>query len=48
MIKNEDLKSSIDYSEGQKKAAHRVLVELSIFLGNMRKKSILWENGCRI
>lgn len=28
MIKDEDLKSSIDYSEGQKKAAHRVLVEL--------------------
>lgn len=48
MIKNEDLKSSIDYSEGQKKAAHRVLVELSIFLGNMRKKSILWEDECRI
>ena len=28
MIRDEDLKSSIDYSEGQKKAAHRVLVEL--------------------
>lgn len=28
MIKDEDLKSRIDYSEGQKKAAHRVLVEL--------------------
>lgn len=28
MIKDEDLKSSLDYSEGQKKAAHRVLVEL--------------------
>lgn len=28
MIKDEDLKSSLDYSEGQKKSAHRVLVEL--------------------
>ena len=28
MIKDEDLKSSIDYSEGQNRAAHRVLVEL--------------------
>jgi hypothetical protein len=28
VIRDEDLKSSIDYSEGQKRAAHRVLVEL--------------------
>lgn len=28
MIGDEDLKSSVDYSEGQKRAAHRVLVEL--------------------
>lgn len=28
MIRDEDLKSSLDYSEGQKKATHRVLVEL--------------------
>lgn len=28
MIRDEDLKSSVDYSEGQKTAAHRVLVEL--------------------
>lgn len=28
MIKDENLKSSVDYSEGQKRAAHRVLVEL--------------------
>ena len=28
MIKDEDLKSSVDYSEGQKRAAHKVLVEL--------------------
>lgn len=28
MIRDDDLKSSIDYSEGQKRAAHRVLVEL--------------------
>lgn len=28
MIRDEDLRSSLDYSEGQKKAAHRVLVEL--------------------
>ncbi len=28
MIKDETLKSSIDYSEGQKEAAHRILVEL--------------------
>ena len=28
MIRDEDLKSSVDYSEGQKRAAHKVLVEL--------------------
>lgn len=28
MIRDEDLKSSVDYSEGQKRTAHRVLVEL--------------------
>ncbi|MCR5846899.1 MAG: hypothetical protein K6G75_02110, partial [Lachnospiraceae bacterium] len=28
MIHDEELRSNIDYSEGQKKAAHRVLVEL--------------------
>ena len=28
MIRDEDLKSSLDYSEGQKEAAHWVLVEL--------------------
>ena len=28
MIHDEELRSSIDYSEGQKRAAHRVLVEL--------------------
>lgn len=28
MIRDEDLKSSVDYSEGQKEAAHRILVEL--------------------
>lgn len=28
MIHDEDLRSSLDYSEGQKAAAHRVLVEL--------------------
>lgn len=28
MIRDEDLKSCVDYSEGQKLAAHRVLVEL--------------------
>ena len=28
MIREGDLKSSVDYSEGQKRAAHRVLVEL--------------------
>lgn len=32
MIKDEDLKNSVDYSKGQKEAAHRILVELvSIF-----------------
>ncbi len=29
MIRDEDLKSSIDYSEGQKEAAHRIWVELA-------------------
>lgn len=28
MIRDEDLKSSIDYSKGQKEAAHRILIEL--------------------
>ena len=28
MIRDEDLKNSLDYSEGQKEAAYRVLVEL--------------------
>ena len=28
MIRDEDLRSSLDYNEGQKEAAHRVLVEL--------------------
>ena len=28
MIRDEDLRSSLDYSEGQKEAAHRVLMEL--------------------
>lgn len=28
MIRDENLKSIVDYPEGQKKAAHRVLVEL--------------------
>ena len=42
MIRDEDLKSSIDYSEGQKRAAHRVLVELVnvLFFGNMKMKSV--------
>lgn len=30
MIRDEDLKSSIDYSEGQKKAAHRSVIKLRI------------------
>lgn len=29
MIRDEELKSSLDYTEGQKEAAHRVLIELS-------------------
>ena len=33
MIRDEDLKSSIDYSEGQKEAAHRILVELVNIFG---------------
>lgn len=33
MIRDEDLRSSLDYSEGQKKAAHRVLVELVNIFG---------------
>ena len=36
MIHDEDLKSSVDYSEGQKKAAHRVLVELVNLFGEYR------------
>ena len=29
MIHDEDLKTYVDYSEGQKRAAHRVLIELA-------------------
>ena len=29
MIHDEELRSSMDYSEGQKKAAHRVLIMLT-------------------
>lgn len=36
MIHDEDLKSSVDYSEGQKKAAHRVLVELVNLFGEYK------------
>lgn len=28
MIRDEDLKNSMDYSSGQKEAAHRILIEL--------------------
>lgn len=41
MIRDEDLKSSIDYSEGQKEAAHRILIELV----NIFKE---YENDIRI
>lgn len=30
MIRDEELRNTLDYSEGQKAAAHRVLVELVI------------------
>lgn len=33
MIRDENLKSSVDYSEGQKEAAHRILVELVNIFG---------------
>lgn len=33
MIRDEDLKSSVDYSKGQKEAAHRILVELVNIFG---------------
>jgi hypothetical protein len=33
MIRDEDLKTSVDYSEGQKEAAHRILVELVNIFG---------------
>lgn len=33
MIQDEDLKSSVDYSRGQKEAAHRILVELVNIFG---------------
>ena len=36
MLDDEDLKSRVDYSEGQKKAAHRVLVELVNLFGEYR------------
>lgn len=45
MIKDEDLKSSIDYSEGQKEAAHRILVELVNIFMNTRMTSVLWAAG---
>ena len=36
MIHDEDLKSSQDYNEGQKAAAHRVLVELVTLFNEYR------------
>ncbi len=39
MIHDEDLRSSIDYSEGQKQAAHRVLVELVNLFNESDKRS---------
>lgn len=36
MMRDEDLKSSVDYSEGQKRAAHRVLVELVNLFGEYK------------
>lgn len=33
MMRDEDLKSNVDYSEGQKEAAHRILVELVNIFG---------------
>lgn len=44
MIRDEDLKSSLDYTEGQKEAAHRVLVEL-INLFDMYKDDIRIVGG---
>ncbi len=36
MIRDDDLRSSIDYSEGQKEAAHRILVELVNIFGEYK------------
>ena len=36
MIRDEDLHSSIDYSEGQREAAYRVLVELCSLFGQYK------------
>ena len=38
MIHDEDLKSSIDYSEGQKEAAHRILIELVNLLRELTRR----------
>lgn len=37
MIRDENLKSSVDYSEGQKEAAHRILVELVNIFGEYKE-----------
>lgn len=45
MIREEDLHSSRDYSEGQKEAAHHVLIEL-VNLFNEYRDDIRIVGGC--
>lgn len=48
MIKDEDLHSSIDYSGGQREAAHSILVELCSLLHNTRTTSVSSVDGSPI
>ena len=53
MIRDDELHNRHDYSEGQKEAAHRILVELvnlfEVYKDDIRivgGKETRWRNGC--
>lgn len=44
MIRDEELHNSLDYSEGQKEAAHRILVELVNLFDDYKG---VWADFCK-
>lgn len=47
MVEDKDLKRAVDYSEGQKMAAYRVLGEIVNLLNEFQDNVELLEAGCR-